>query len=418
MVSFISSDIKDIFTIKLKTRQDDYTDQFSRIFMVKMFMVSALVMGFDWFQDTVNCMIPDIDLHKVGEDFVHSACWIQGFYVYPQLSELIGETNYYGIPKDISKNGVNAKGQLCEMKQGQYDCMELRRLYFLQYQWMPFFVASAAIIYYLPYIIYQIFNTDVQSLKETIQKEKVNGGDIVENFFNYDINTIFQMRFNVLMNLVVKILYLAVNLGVFYLTDHLLNGGFQLYGKNWLDWAALPNQESYDFKTGTSVKPGDVLLPTFGFCEIYESSSTKTFKYNNKSKFICEISLNVMYQYIFIILWFFMLAGIFISAFGILHNIAGHTITVIYFIRESPSAKALFRSLSFRECEYLSVIRHQDSQLYHDVMERIRLKRPELAKFSVNGKINAPPLSALNCDTYKETAFKEGSIYHGNLNML
>ena len=51
--------------------------------------------------------------------------------------------------------------------------MELRRLYFLQYQWMPFFVASAAIIYYLPYIIYQIFNTDVQNLKETIQKEKV-----------------------------------------------------------------------------------------------------------------------------------------------------------------------------------------------------------------------------------------------------
>ena len=78
MVSFISSDLKDIFTIRVKERQDTCTDQFSRIFMVKMFMMASIVMGVDWFQDTVNCMIPAVDLHKVGEHFVHSACWIQG----------------------------------------------------------------------------------------------------------------------------------------------------------------------------------------------------------------------------------------------------------------------------------------------------------------------------------------------------
>ena len=83
MVSFISGDIKDIFTIKLKTRQDDYTDQFSRIFMMKMFLIASLVMGVDWFQDTVNCMLPDIDFYKIGEDYVHSACWIQGYSILP-----------------------------------------------------------------------------------------------------------------------------------------------------------------------------------------------------------------------------------------------------------------------------------------------------------------------------------------------
>ena len=78
MVPFAASDLKDIFTIRLKKRQDAYTDQFSRIFMVKMLMISSIVMGVDWFQDTINCMIPAVDLHKVREQFVHSACWIQG----------------------------------------------------------------------------------------------------------------------------------------------------------------------------------------------------------------------------------------------------------------------------------------------------------------------------------------------------
>ena len=78
MVPFVASDLKDIFTIRLKERQDSYTDQFSRIFMVKILLISSIVMGVDWFQDTVNCMIPNVDLHKVGEQFVHSACWIQG----------------------------------------------------------------------------------------------------------------------------------------------------------------------------------------------------------------------------------------------------------------------------------------------------------------------------------------------------
>lgn len=78
MVPFVASDLKDIFTIRLKERQDAYTDQFSRIFMVKILLMSSILMGVDWFQDTVNCMIPNVDLHKVGEQFVHSACWIQG----------------------------------------------------------------------------------------------------------------------------------------------------------------------------------------------------------------------------------------------------------------------------------------------------------------------------------------------------
>ena len=45
---------------------------------------------------------------------------ILGFYIYPELGEMVGETNYYGIPKDMSKNGFNHKGQLCEVQLGRF----------------------------------------------------------------------------------------------------------------------------------------------------------------------------------------------------------------------------------------------------------------------------------------------------------
>ena len=43
-----------------------------------------------------------------------------GFYIYPELGEMVSETNYYGIPKDISKNGFDHKGQLCEVQLGRF----------------------------------------------------------------------------------------------------------------------------------------------------------------------------------------------------------------------------------------------------------------------------------------------------------
>ena len=50
--------IKDILSIKIKHRHDSYTDQFCRIFMSKMFIISALVMGVDFFNDKVSCIVP------------------------------------------------------------------------------------------------------------------------------------------------------------------------------------------------------------------------------------------------------------------------------------------------------------------------------------------------------------------------
>ena len=63
--------------------------------------------------------------------------------------------------------------QHCEQLLLQTDggdlCKPMTRKYFLQYQWMPFYVAALSILYYLPYIAYMLCNSDIISLKGTLK---------------------------------------------------------------------------------------------------------------------------------------------------------------------------------------------------------------------------------------------------------
>ena len=112
-MAFMAGNIKSLLAIKIKARHDSYSDQFSRIFAAKMFVVASLVMGIDWFHDTVSCIIPkDTNLEK---DYVHSACWITGFYVYPELEKVMKSSSYYGIPKHIQIDGFkNGTTKICQ----------------------------------------------------------------------------------------------------------------------------------------------------------------------------------------------------------------------------------------------------------------------------------------------------------------
>ena len=53
------------------------------------------------------------------------------------------------------------------------DCTPMSKQYYLQYQWMPFYVASLAILVYMPYVLFRIVNTDMVSLRTTMKSEKV-----------------------------------------------------------------------------------------------------------------------------------------------------------------------------------------------------------------------------------------------------
>ena len=61
-MSMIATDVKGILTIKFKPRTDHLTDQYSRIFMVKLLLACTVVTGISWYTDKMNCIIPSKSL--------------------------------------------------------------------------------------------------------------------------------------------------------------------------------------------------------------------------------------------------------------------------------------------------------------------------------------------------------------------
>ena len=177
-MAFMAGNITALLSIKIKARHDDYTDQVSRIIVVKILIVSSLVMGVDFFHDTISCLPPvhRDKSHAIPPKFIQSACWIKGFYVYPDLP--LEDSVYYGIPSSLVIDGLSGKrGQPCTTK-GVYlqpsrdkDCRPLKKRYMRQYQWMPFFIASMALLFYLPYIVFRVVNTDMISLRANINDQ-------------------------------------------------------------------------------------------------------------------------------------------------------------------------------------------------------------------------------------------------------
>ena len=76
MSALLGEGISALVAIKIKKRHDTFTDQFNRIFMVKMTILFSAFIGFNYFQDEVSCIVANANGMDAG--FVGSACWIQG----------------------------------------------------------------------------------------------------------------------------------------------------------------------------------------------------------------------------------------------------------------------------------------------------------------------------------------------------
>lgn len=373
----IVDSIKPILSVKFKPRHDSYSDQYSRIFMMKMMLVAALLIGLNWSTDKINCVNPDSIKAKDG--FVGAACWINGFYVYEKIRYHVDELGYFGMPREIKYDGMFPDGTLCstddkklEGRSSSYGkCEPMEKTFFLQYQYMTFVMAVFALVYYAPYAVFKWINVDMVSLKGLIKDEKVD--DIVRHYFNHRVNSAFKMRMRILGNIIVKILYIVCNVVTFLALDGILNGNFVSYGSMWINWAKLDNQMAYDYMgMRLSPKPGNALLPTFGFCEIHESAKDIKTQYINKFKFICEISQFVLYQYVFIVIWFAMVGGIVFSIIGLLTKLIDHLTVITCFLKGGTHARRMYSTLTLREYEYLEYMRRMNIPLYNEVVAALR----------------------------------------------
>ena len=68
--------------------------------------------------------------------FIQNTCWIQGVYVYREISKQLNQAAYYGITKDIDLDGLTADRKLCATRshygQRNEDCYAMEKTYFQQ----------------------------------------------------------------------------------------------------------------------------------------------------------------------------------------------------------------------------------------------------------------------------------------------
>jgi len=178
----ITDSIKQILSVKIKPRHDSYSDQFSRIFMVKVMMIGALLVGLSWYTDNINCIIHS----GLDPKFVAQACWINGLYVFKDIRYHDNEIGYYGIPRDINSDGLFADGTVCATTDSAHrrneKCRPMEKTFYLQYQYMTFVLAALSALYYIPYAFFRLINQDIVSLKGSIKGELSSYETILVSF--------------------------------------------------------------------------------------------------------------------------------------------------------------------------------------------------------------------------------------------
>ena len=372
--------LKEVISIRFRPRHDSYSDQWNRIFMSKLFFVISIICGIEQFNDSITCVVPSNA--EIDSDFVKSTCWINGFYVFPKLIAPNEHASYYGIPRDLALDGLDASGDLCSQvsKYGKPDktCEPFERLYFLQYQWFTFFLATLGLMFYLPYLIFRVNNEDTLNLMEMLQSDKHCVESIIERFFEVYGASKVLLRMRVVMNPLVKFSYIFINLLSIHFINTAMNNNFLAYGSEWIKWMRLDNHIAYDMTSQGIPTPGNVLLPSMGICEVHELSRDIRNNIMNRYKFVCEISQHILYQYCFLFLWFFLIATVIISFFGLVVHLYDQCNAMICMRWYTQGTMSICRNITLREFQYLRVIRENNVTLHNEVIKvltELKLKR-------------------------------------------
>jgi len=165
-------------------------------------------------------------------------------------------------------------------------------------------------------------------------------------------------------------------------TDRLINGDFKGYGRDWLNWTHHDNDKEFDYTaTRPSWKPSEQLLPTFGLCEVLELGKDVKHNLFNSHRFVCEISQNVLYQYVLALLWFCFILGMVVSVLGLLILLGEHVTMHAFAVTaydDGDQTKKVYAALTLRECQYLECIRKKDIIMFTNVIRKLKEERLHL----------------------------------------
>jgi len=243
--------------------------------------------------------------------------------------------------------------------------------FYIQYQWYPFFLAALSLFYYLPYFLFTFANRDLKDLKGEIKKVQPDIEVIVKTYF--DVNDEVakkQQKVRILLNVVMKCVYILANVLVFVLCNGTLNGDFAKFGMKWLKWAEIPDRNNYVAKR-SFIDAGELLLPTFGYCDVLEEWIDIKHSVINEHKLPCEISQHILYQYVMMALWFLIVLGIVLSVVGLLTLLVQYAVWEIEFDKHEVMSKVVHKHITIRQGEYLMFIRRKNEIVYGDIIDNL-----------------------------------------------
>ena len=119
----------------------------------------------------------------------------QGLYIYNNINHLDQhELRYHGIPKQLKYNGIRRNKEFCHIgDDSDKGCEPLKKTFYLQYQWFPFYMGAIALLYYLPYVVFKFVNGDIIQLKKKVKESEPNVPQICSNYFNHQVMGIPQL---------------------------------------------------------------------------------------------------------------------------------------------------------------------------------------------------------------------------------
>ena len=189
----------------------------------------------------------------------------------------------------------------------------------------------------------------------------------------------------------VKCIYFLINFTGFWFTNRLLNNRFTNYGVEWIRWSQLNNTVAYRFthpsnQGSLAPKPGDYLLPSLGFCDVAEGYHDNIVALNNKYRTICEVSQHVVYQYIFLVLWFVLLVGILISLASFSQKMFSLLLVNACALLSTGNGKHNMKrdmvcllpdneDLTLREMQYMELIRRKNHIMHSEVLYLLRQEK-------------------------------------------
>ena len=112
---------------------------------------------------------------------------------------------------------------------------------------MPFLLIGFVIVYYSPYVAFRPINKDLISLKDILKKGVTDHEEIAKSYFNLRFNSKESGYLRIVLNIFIKISYIAVNLMALFTLNFSLNGEYLSHGISWVNWSKLNNSLQFDY---------------------------------------------------------------------------------------------------------------------------------------------------------------------------